>query len=318
MTARRSCSGATATRRSTTSTRTGPHIPPRSARCCSRGPRARRSRAIWTGSVRRDGSMFPVSYVSAPIEMPGGRGAVVAFSDIEDRLRTERLLREHDALLAAREASLRRIATLVAGGAASAGGVRRHRPGGGAGAGRFAGGDLALRTRPPRDRRRRLGRSTASFPGRHHLAGGGAHGRRDAPGDGPPYMDRGLRGDRRHDSRRHSRDRDPLRQRRGDHRRRRTLGRDGCRCRGERAAGRPHRGSARGVHRAGRHNDLEQREPRRSLPGWPTSRRRCGAWRRWSRRACRRASSSAPSRRRSVGCSAPTLPGCSGTRAMTR
>ena len=69
---------------------------------------------------RRDGSMFPVSYVSAPIEMPGGRGAVVAFSDIEDRLRTERLLREHDALLAAREASLRRIATLVAGGAASA------------------------------------------------------------------------------------------------------------------------------------------------------------------------------------------------------
>ena len=70
--------------------------------------------------VRRDGSMFPVSYVSAPIEMPGGRGAVVAFSDIEDRRRTERLLREHDALLAAREASLRRIATLVAGGAASA------------------------------------------------------------------------------------------------------------------------------------------------------------------------------------------------------
>ena len=69
---------------------------------------------------RRDGSMFPVSYVSAPIEMPGGRGAVVAFSDIEDRRRTERLLREHDALLAAREASLRRIATLVAGGAASA------------------------------------------------------------------------------------------------------------------------------------------------------------------------------------------------------
>jgi PAS domain S-box-containing protein len=28
--------------------------------------------------VRRDGSMFPVSYVSAPIEMPDGRGAVVA------------------------------------------------------------------------------------------------------------------------------------------------------------------------------------------------------------------------------------------------
>jgi PAS domain S-box-containing protein len=69
---------------------------------------------------RRDGSMFPVSYVAAPIEMPEGRGAVVAFADIEERLRAEEVLREHDALLAAREASLRRIATLVAGGAASA------------------------------------------------------------------------------------------------------------------------------------------------------------------------------------------------------
>ena len=68
---------------------------------------------------RRDGSMFPVSYVSAPIQMPDGRGAVVAFTDIEDRLRAERSLREHDAVLAAREGSLQRIATLVAGGAAS-------------------------------------------------------------------------------------------------------------------------------------------------------------------------------------------------------
>jgi PAS domain S-box-containing protein len=69
---------------------------------------------------RRDGSMFPVSYVSAPLAMPGGRGAVVAFTDIEDRLRAEQVLREHDSVLAAREGSLRRIATLVAGGAASA------------------------------------------------------------------------------------------------------------------------------------------------------------------------------------------------------
>jgi PAS domain S-box-containing protein len=68
---------------------------------------------------RRDGSMFPVSYVSVPIEMPEGRGAVVAFTDIEDRLRAEQVLREHDAVLAAQEASLRRVATLVAGGAAS-------------------------------------------------------------------------------------------------------------------------------------------------------------------------------------------------------
>src|SRR5262249_54445390 len=38
---------------------------------------------------RRDGSMFPVSYVSVPIEMADGRGAVVAFTDIEERRRTE-------------------------------------------------------------------------------------------------------------------------------------------------------------------------------------------------------------------------------------
>jgi PAS domain S-box-containing protein len=58
--------------------------------------------------VRRDGSMFPVEYWSGPIEMPGGRGAVVAFTDIEDRLRTAEL----DAL--------RRVATLVARGASPA------------------------------------------------------------------------------------------------------------------------------------------------------------------------------------------------------
>jgi PAS domain S-box-containing protein len=68
---------------------------------------------------RRDGSMFPVAYISAPIEMPEGRGAVVAFTDIEERLGAEQALREHDAVLASREVALRRIAALVAGGAAS-------------------------------------------------------------------------------------------------------------------------------------------------------------------------------------------------------
>jgi PAS domain S-box-containing protein len=66
--------------------------------------------------VRRDGSALPVSYVAAPIEMPEGRGAVVAFTDAGARLRAEQLRREHEAILAAQ----RRIATLVAGGAASA------------------------------------------------------------------------------------------------------------------------------------------------------------------------------------------------------
>jgi PAS domain S-box-containing protein len=75
---------------------------------------------------RRDGSTFPVSYVLLPIELPEGRGAVVTFADIEDRLRGERVLGGRDAVLGgrdavlgAREDSLRRIAALVAGGAAS-------------------------------------------------------------------------------------------------------------------------------------------------------------------------------------------------------
>jgi PAS domain S-box-containing protein len=69
---------------------------------------------------RRDGSMFRVSYVSAPLDMPDGRGAVVAFTDIEDRLCAERELHERDEMLAAQQTSLRRLAALVTGGAASA------------------------------------------------------------------------------------------------------------------------------------------------------------------------------------------------------
>ncbi|MEY2484133.1 MAG: hypothetical protein QOK24_2661, partial [Verrucomicrobiota bacterium] len=66
--------------------------------------------------ARRDGSLFAVSYVSVPIEMPEGRGAVVAFADAGERVRGERLRHEHEAILAAQ----RRVAILVAGGAASA------------------------------------------------------------------------------------------------------------------------------------------------------------------------------------------------------
>lgn len=69
---------------------------------------------------RRDRSTFPVAYVSVPIDMPDGRGAVVAFTDIEDRLRSEQVLRDHDAILAEEQASLRRLAALAAGGAPSA------------------------------------------------------------------------------------------------------------------------------------------------------------------------------------------------------
>jgi|tagenome__1003787_1003787.scaffolds.fasta_scaffold20649468_2 hypothetical protein len=52
--------------------------------------------------------------------MRQGRGAVFAFTDIEDRLRAEREVRDRGGTLAAEQASLRSVATLVAGGAASA------------------------------------------------------------------------------------------------------------------------------------------------------------------------------------------------------
>ncbi len=69
---------------------------------------------------RRDGSMFPVSYVSAPIRMPEGRGAVVAFADIEERLLAERALRDREAGLTEQQDALRRVASLVASDAPSA------------------------------------------------------------------------------------------------------------------------------------------------------------------------------------------------------
>jgi PAS domain S-box-containing protein len=51
--------------------------------------------------VRRDGSMFPVEYWSAPIDVPGGQGAVVAFTDLSERRQAEGVLRERDAILSA-------------------------------------------------------------------------------------------------------------------------------------------------------------------------------------------------------------------------
>jgi hypothetical protein len=40
--------------------------------------------------VRRDGSMFPIAWWSAPIDTTGGRGAVLAFTDITERLASEK------------------------------------------------------------------------------------------------------------------------------------------------------------------------------------------------------------------------------------
>jgi PAS domain S-box-containing protein len=47
--------------------------------------------------VRRDGSMVAVSWWSAGLAMPDGRGAVVAFTDITARLEAQRAARERDA-----------------------------------------------------------------------------------------------------------------------------------------------------------------------------------------------------------------------------
>ena len=46
--------------------------------------------------VRRDGTLFPVEYWSAPIETSAGRGAVVAFTNIEQRRQLEQVTRERD------------------------------------------------------------------------------------------------------------------------------------------------------------------------------------------------------------------------------
>ena len=216
---------------------------------------------------RRDGSMFPVSYVSAPIEMPEGRGAVVAFTDIEDRLRAEQALREHDAVLAAQ----RGVAAADRGARGRRGGVggrvRRDRPGGG---GDVLGVPLVAVWRYESDGtgtvvgawsepaasargRHAAGRSTstaiiarvretgrpariddlADVPGRSPTSCAGA-GIRSAAG-APIVVDGDVWG---------------------------VMAAGATE--GERLPG-PHRGSARRVHGAGRHDDLEQREPRSEL-----------------------------------------------------
>jgi PAS domain S-box-containing protein len=50
--------------------------------------------------IRRDGSMFPVAFTATPLDTRRGRGAVVAFSDIERRREAEEVMRERDAMLA--------------------------------------------------------------------------------------------------------------------------------------------------------------------------------------------------------------------------
>ena len=92
--------------------------------------------------------------------------------------------------------------------------------------------------------------------------------------------------------------------RRADPRRREALGRaDGGNPR-RRAAARGGRDPYRSFHRARGDRDLQRASSRGRSHSWPTSRPRCGGWRRWSRKACRRPRSSRPSATRSAACSA--------------
>lgn len=47
--------------------------------------------------IRRDGSFFPITWWSAPIDLPSGRGVVVSFTDITEQRDLERAARERDA-----------------------------------------------------------------------------------------------------------------------------------------------------------------------------------------------------------------------------
>ena len=50
--------------------------------------------------VRRDGTMFPVSFTAVPIDLASGRGVVVTFVDMTAQREAEQALRERDAILA--------------------------------------------------------------------------------------------------------------------------------------------------------------------------------------------------------------------------
>jgi PAS domain S-box-containing protein len=50
--------------------------------------------------VRRDGSLFPIAWWSSPIDLPSGRGVVVAFTDITERREAQEALERSNAELA--------------------------------------------------------------------------------------------------------------------------------------------------------------------------------------------------------------------------
>jgi PAS domain S-box-containing protein len=59
--------------------------------------------------LRADGTFVPVSYASAPMTADGGRGAVVVFRDVSDRLAAEEVAGSRARIVAATDAERRRI-----------------------------------------------------------------------------------------------------------------------------------------------------------------------------------------------------------------
>jgi len=59
--------------------------------------------------IRRDGSFVPVSYVSSPMATPEGRGAVVVFRDVSERLAAEEVSLSRARIIEAADEERRRI-----------------------------------------------------------------------------------------------------------------------------------------------------------------------------------------------------------------
>ena len=84
-------------------------IPRTSARSCVPRLTGETVRIELDWFVRRDGTFVPVSYASAPLETPEGRGAVVVFRDVSERLAAEAIAGSRARIVAAGDAERRRI-----------------------------------------------------------------------------------------------------------------------------------------------------------------------------------------------------------------
>ena len=286
---RRAVRGATATRRSTTGTLTARRSPPTSARCCGRS-------ATGEKVVERAGLVRPPRRIDVPRLLRLGPDRDAGGGPRRGRglhrhrgphARRATSLREHERRsLAAQQASLRRVATLVAGGATSRGRVRRHRQGGRA--------TSSASRSSPCGATRPTGRRPWSAPGAigrtrsRSAPAGRSTDRRSARASWRPAGPRRSTTSRRSPAR----SRTPPARRgsaRAPARRSSSTARSGARCRPTRPTARRCPTTSRTGSSSSRSSSPRRSRPprdRRSSPGSPTSRRRCGGSRRSSRRAC--------------------------------